>query len=51
MSKSAAWSLSFEKHYVRALLISVENELTKIVGLPFVYGKFAARVLTVHEYF
>jgi hypothetical protein len=40
----------FEKHYVRALLINVENELTKIVGLPFVDGKFAASVLPVHDY-
>jgi hypothetical protein len=40
----------FEEHYVRALLINVENELTKIVGLPFVDGKFAASVLTVHDY-
>ena len=40
----------FEKHYVHALLISVENELTKIVGLPFVDGKFAASVLAVHDY-
>jgi hypothetical protein len=49
MSKSAAWSLSSKTLCSRSPH-QRRTELTKIVGLPFVDGKFAASVLTVHDY-